>query len=83
MTDAEASLERRYQETFEEEYRMLERRRARDPNLTIEYLEGTLKSLYTIEGNDWEGRGPLLDQVIAAQIAAYETFIENWKKEKK
>lgn len=82
MTDAEASLERRYKEAFEEEFRMLERRRERDPSLTIEYLEGTLKSLYTIEGNDWEGRGPLLDQVIAAQIAAYETFIENWKKEK-
>lgn len=83
MTDVEIALERRYQEAFEEELRMLERRRERDSNLTIEYLEGTLQSLYTIEGNDWEGRGPMLDQVIAAQIAAYEIFIENWKKEKK
>lgn len=82
MTEAEAILERKYKDTFEEEIRGLERRRAYDPNLTIEYLEGTLKSLYVFEGNDWEGRGAVLDEVIRAQIAAYETFIENWKKEK-
>lgn len=81
MTEAESMLEQKYKDTFEEEYRMLERRRKHDPSLTVEYLEGTLKSLYIFEGNDWEGRGAVLDEVIRAQIAALEIFISNWKKE--
>lgn len=81
MTDAEKNLERKYKETFDEEMRMLERRRAHDATLTVEQLEQTLQALYVLEGNDWEGRGALLDQMIAAQIAAHEIFIANWKKE--
>ena len=83
MINAVAALERRYNETYEEELRMLERRRNHDKNLTVEELENTLSSLYIIDGNDIEGRGSMQDQVIAAEIAAYETFITNWKKELK
>ncbi|MCI1208133.1 MAG: hypothetical protein LKF96_01630 [Treponema sp.] len=81
MIDAVSALERKYTETFDEEMRMLERRRAHDTNLTIDELENTLRSLYIVEGNDIEGRGAIQDQVIAAEIAAYEAFITTWKKE--
>lgn len=81
MIPAEEIMNNKYNEIYDEELRGLERRRARDPALTVDMLQETLKALYNIEDNNWEGRGPLQDQVISAEIAAYETFIHNWKKE--
>lgn len=81
MTDAEALLEQKYQEAFEDEYRMIGKRRERDPSLTVEYFERYLRSLYELQDHDLDGRGALVDQVIAAQIAAHEAYIANWKKE--
>ena len=73
----------KYRETFEQELRGLEMRRASDPNCTIEDLEGTLKHLYIMDGSDWIGRGDLQDVILYATIAAYEHFIMEWKAEKK
>jgi hypothetical protein len=70
-----------YNHVFEEEITGLKRRITHDNTTTVADLEGTLKNLYISEGNNWEGRGPLGDTVISAQIAAYEHFIAEWKKE--
>jgi hypothetical protein len=75
--------DKKYAETFEEELRGLERRRAADPNCAITDLEGTLKHLYIMDGADWGGRGGVQDTVMAATIAAYEHFIDEWQAEKK
>jgi hypothetical protein len=69
----------KYQETFDQELRGLERRRAADPTCTVEDIEGTLKHLYIMDGADWGGRGELQDLVLNATIAAYEHFIAEWK----
>jgi len=75
--------DRKYAETFEDELRGLERRRAADPNCTIADIEGTLKHLYIMDGQDWLGRGSVQDAVMAATIAAYEHFIASWQAENK
>jgi hypothetical protein len=72
----------KYRETFEQELRGLERRRAADPHCKIEDIEGSLKHLYIMDGADWGGRGGVQDTVIAATIAAYEHCIAQWKAEK-
>jgi hypothetical protein len=74
--------DRKYAETFEEELRGLERRRAADPACTIDDLEGILKHLYIMDGADWGGRGGVQDAAMAATIAAYEHFIARWRAEK-
>jgi hypothetical protein len=71
----------KYNETFETELRGLERRRASDPNCTVDDIEGTLKHLLILEGSDWGGRGDVQDITIAASIAAHELFISNWRSE--
>jgi len=70
-----------YAETYDRELRGLERRRAADPCCTVEDIKGTLKHLYIMDGADWGGRGAVQDTSIAATIAAYEYFIENWQKD--
>jgi hypothetical protein len=82
MAASDGWRETKYRETFEREFRGLERRRAADPACTLEALEGTLKHLYLMDGSDWIGRGELQDTVMAATIAAYEAFIAGWKTEK-
>lgn len=81
MIDSVSALDRLYNESFEGELRMLRRRREQDTSLTIETLESTLKALYTIDGNNWEGRSSVQEQTLNAQIDAYEKFIHDWKKE--
>ena len=70
-----------YNKIYNEEMRGLERRRINDKSVTIEELQGILDSLYVIDGNDQDGRGPLGDTTIAAEIAAYEHFIHEWMVE--
>jgi hypothetical protein len=69
----------KYKKTFDDETRGLERRLKADPNCKIEDLQGILKSLYVMDGQDHDGRGTLQDIVMTATIAAYERFIANWK----
>jgi hypothetical protein len=71
--------ETKYRETFEQELRGLERRRASDPGCKAEDLEGVLLHLYHMDGADWAGRGEVQDIIMAATIAAYERVIAEWK----
>jgi hypothetical protein len=71
----------KYTETFEEELRGLERRRAADPRCTVADIEGILRNLYIMDGADWGGRGGVQDMTMAATIAAYEHFIARWRAE--
>jgi hypothetical protein len=70
----------KYRETFDQEIRGLQRRRESDPGCTVEDLEGTLASLYVMDGADWIGRGEVQDVIMAATIAAYEQVIAEWKR---
>jgi hypothetical protein len=81
MSETTENLEQTYQQTYDQEYRGLERRREHDPCCSIKDIEGILKNLYIWEGNNWDGRGETAQAGLAATIAAYEAFIENWKKE--
>lgn len=69
-----------YRDTFEKEITGIRRRLALDPGCTVADLEGTLKGLYTIDGQDWLGRGEVQSINLAAAIAAYEAVIEELKK---
>ena len=71
----------KYQEIFEQESLGLQRRRKADPLCTPADIEGVLKNLYITDGADWYGRGEVQDITLAATIAAYESFIAQWKAE--
>jgi hypothetical protein len=77
MGNSEKWRDIKYREVFEEETRGLIRRKQSDPGLKVGDLEAVLKSLYIME--DQEGRGDLQDTILAAEIAAYESFIAQWK----
>ena len=68
-----------YKETYEAEVRGLRKRISCDPSCTAEDLEGILKSLYIMDGADWQGRGEVQSINLAAAIAAYEDIIEELK----
>ena len=69
----------KYEDTFAQELRGLERRRKADPLCKVEDIEGVLEHLYIMDGADWLGRGEVQDIIMAATIAAYEHFIAQWK----
>ncbi len=81
MSETTDWLDEAYEQALAEEKRGLERRRKHDPSLRIADLQGILDGLYINEGNNWEGRGPIAETVLAATIAAYEMFIKEWEKE--
>ncbi|MDR2701654.1 MAG: hypothetical protein LBB72_04410 [Spirochaetaceae bacterium] len=68
-----------YGECYEKELLGLRRRLASDPSCTVQDLEGTLKSLYIMDGADWLGRGEVQSISLSAAIAAYEAVIEELK----
>lgn len=72
----------KFNEVFDDEIRVLQRRKESVSDCTISDLEGTLKSLYILEGNNLEGRSRVQEISLSASIAAYEKFIEDWKNEK-
>jgi len=68
-----------YKESYEKELLGLRRRLAADPSCTVQDLEGTLKSLYIMDGADWLGRGEVQSISLSASIAAHEIVIEEVK----
>jgi hypothetical protein len=73
--------EKSYEDAFQGALSGLAARRRTDPSFSIGDAEGTLRHLYVQEGNDQGGRGPLQDAILEATIAAYERYIELWRKE--
>ena len=69
------------QEVFEDEIRVLHRRRNADATCTIDDIQGILDSLYILDGNNAEGRSSVQQISLSATIAAYEAFVHQWKKE--
>lgn len=74
-------IEAAYRQAFEDELKGLEGRRARDPDCSIADLSGILDNLYIMDGNNWDGRGEIVQTTLAATIAAYEYFIGEWRRE--
>jgi len=72
-------MELKYDETYAETLRSLERRRVEDPAFTLEDARGILNHLYVNDGNNWVGRGELQDIILRAIIAAHESFIVSWE----
>jgi hypothetical protein len=64
-----------YRETYDKELVGI-RRRMGSSSCTLEDLQGTLKHLYIMEGQDWLGRGEVQSLTLAATIAAHEAAIE-------
>lgn len=83
MSETDKWIDEKFRQVFEEETRGLERRKSNDPSCSLTDLEGILKNLYIMDGNDWVGRGQVQDTTLSATIAAYEQFIEEWKKDVK
>lgn len=73
--------EKKYQEVFDDETRLLVRRRAADSSCSIDDIQGILDSLYVLDGNNAAGRSCVQQIELAATIAAYEAFIYQWQKE--
>jgi len=81
MSESVGWEDRRYQEVFDDETRLLVRRRAADETCSIDDIRGILDSLYVLDGNNAEGRSSVQQIVLSATIAAYEAFIHQWQKE--
>ncbi|MDR2516410.1 MAG: hypothetical protein LBC88_03400 [Spirochaetaceae bacterium] len=73
--------EKRYREIFADSVRGIMRRRERDPSFSAADLEGTLASLYIMDGADWGGRGEVQDISLSATIAAHERVLAEWRAE--
>ena len=73
--------EKKYQEVFDDETRLLVRRRVADVSCTIDDVQGILDSLYVLDGNNATGRSSVQQIELSAAIAAYEAFIHQWQKE--
>ena len=73
--------DRKYQEAFDDETRLLTRRKASDASCTIDDIQGILDALYILDGNNATGRSVVQQITLSATIAAYEAFIHQWKKE--
>jgi hypothetical protein len=81
MSDSTKWQDVKYDETFDQELRGLQRRMELDKSCTLADLEGLLQNLYIMDGSDWLGRGEVGDITMAATIAAYERFIAEWRAE--
>lgn len=74
-------LARKYEEVYASLYSYLQERRKKDPEFTIEDIQGFLKDAYVRMGNDWIGHGALFDATQSATIVAYEVVLAEWLDE--
>ena len=81
MSESTDWEEKKYREVFDDETRLLVRRRAADTSCTIDDIQGILDSLYILDGNNATGRSCVQQIALSATIAAYEAFIHQWQKE--
>jgi hypothetical protein len=73
---------RRYERIFDATCRYLERRRV-EFGFSIADLEALLENAYQREGNDWLGRGRVKNLDQAAEIAAYEQVLAQWREQER
>lgn len=78
MSESDSWEQDKFDEVFEDEFRLLNRRFESEVSCSIEELEGILQSLYIMEGRNLEGK--VHEISLAATIAAYEAFIHEKKK---
>ena len=78
MSESDSWEQDKFDEVFEDEFRLLDRRFESEVSCSIEELEGILQSLYIMEGQNLEGK--VHEISLAATIAAYEAFIHEKKK---
>jgi len=78
MSESDSWEQDKFDEVFEDEIRLLNRRFESKVSCSIEELEGILQSLYIMEGQNLEGR--VREISLLATIAAYEAFIHEKKK---
>lgn len=78
MSESDSWEQDKFDEVFEDEFRLLNRRFESEVSCSIEELEGILQSLYIMEGQNLEGK--VHEISLAATIAAYEAFIHEKKK---
>ena len=50
------------------------------PSFDIINIEKELEALYIYEGQDWGGRGEVKEIEISATIAAYQVFLNEFRK---
>ena len=81
MSEIDSWEQDKFNEVFEDELRLLNRRFESNVSCSIEELEGILQSLYIMEGRNIEGK--VHEISLSATIAAYETFIHEKKKGQK
>ena len=81
MSEIDSWEQDKFNEVFEDELRLLNRRFESNVSCSIEDLEGILQSLYIMEGRNIEGK--VHEIILSATMAAYETFIHEKKKGQK
>jgi hypothetical protein len=75
----DASIDMKYEETFDLVYRQLNHSRQNDPKYTQLDLKRFLESLYDNHGNNWLGRSEVQEAVQSATIAAAELLLSQWE----
>ncbi len=75
--------QQKYDDVFESIRRYVHRRKADDPDFTIDVLKRLLETQYINEGDDWAGRGSVQNITHAATVAAYEASLVEWQEELK
>lgn len=71
----------KYDTVFGQVYALIERRRASDPQFTLEALERLLETQYVNLGNQPAVKGTVQELVDAATTAALEAALAQWQQE--
>lgn len=71
--------EKKYNDTFDKVYKSLKYQIENDESFKVGDLELLLKDLYANQGNDWLGRGNIIDIVNSARAAACERLLTECK----
>ena len=79
IDDTESWKDRKFDEVFDEVSRDLEYRKANTPGFSFEDVEAALNDRYLSHGHGWDGGSPVQEIVLAAEIAAYEAKIAEWR----
>ena len=81
MGEMESWEEELFQRVLESRLLLLEERRRKDPDFSVEDVEKVLSDSYRRQGLGWAGKSPVQEITEAATVAAYEIFLSRWKEE--